>query len=76
MLPAQVAEGERGLPLAFTTADARWFVNWTEHLVGGGPTYRMLDVWYSARGFPAPKVWAGIKASHALIPKSMFERRW
>jgi hypothetical protein len=30
------------LPLSFNTRDAAWVVNYTEHLIAGGLTYRML----------------------------------
>ena len=46
------------LPLSF--GDARWVVNWTEHLLGGGVTYRGLTDWYATRGVPHPKLAAGV----------------
>ncbi len=46
------------LPMSVRPADARWAVNYTEHLVAGGLTYRMLDEWYSVHGAPWPRAWA------------------
>lgn len=46
------------LPLSFSHGESRWFVNYTEHLFGGGVTYRMLDEWYRVRGVPAPRLLA------------------
>ena len=44
------------LPLNFTVKDARWAVNYSEHMIAGGLTYRMLADWYEHRGFPYPRV--------------------
>lgn len=46
------------LPMSVRLSDARWVVNYTEHLAAGGLTYRMLDEWYAAHGAPWPKAWA------------------
>jgi hypothetical protein len=55
------------LPLGFTTKDARWAVNYSEHLVAGGLTYRQLGQWYAAHGFPVPRVWAGLTTFGASL---------
>lgn len=46
------------LPLTFNSTDAGWPVNYAEHLLVGGMTYRTLGEWYAARDFPLPKLWA------------------
>ena len=48
------------LPLSFNTRDAAWVVNYTEHLIAGGLTYRMLGAWYAEHGVPVPRVWAAV----------------
>lgn len=45
-------------PLSLKPGDARWVVNYAEHLVAGGLTYRRLGEWYDVRGFPLPRLWA------------------
>jgi hypothetical protein len=47
-------------PFHFTVKDARWAVNYSEHFVAGGLTYRALAQWYDAHGFPAPRLFAGV----------------
>lgn len=46
------------LPLTFSSGEARWLVNYSEHLVAGGLTYRTLEEWYRLRKLPVPKLWA------------------
>jgi hypothetical protein len=46
------------LPLSFNSRDAAWVVNYTEHLVAGGLTYRMLGEWYAEHHVPFPRAWA------------------
>ena len=48
------------LPMGFSSEDARWAVNYSEHLMAGGLTYRMLAEWFESRRYPAPRVWAGV----------------
>jgi hypothetical protein len=48
------------LPLTYTTEEARWVVNYTEHLLAGGMTYRALDEWFRVRDVPAPALWAAL----------------
>ena len=46
------------LPLSVRGGDAAWVVNYTEHLLAGGLTYRMLGEWYADRGVRWPRAWA------------------
>jgi hypothetical protein len=46
------------LPLSFSNRDAAWFVNYTDHLITGGLTYRALDEWFRVRGIPVPALLA------------------
>lgn len=48
------------LPLNFTTSDARWYPNYTLHLVGGGITYTTLREWFSSRNVGAPGAWSAL----------------
>ena len=55
------------LPLGFNSKDARWAVNYSEHFVAGGLTYRQLGQWYAAHGFPVPRVFAGLTTFGASL---------
>jgi hypothetical protein len=55
------------LPGTFNTRDAGWVVNYTEHLIAGGLTYRMLESWYAHRRFPAPKLFAATTTMAAAV---------
>lgn len=55
------------LPLTFTHQDARWFVNYTEHLIAGGLTFRELDEWYRVRNVPAPRMLAAMTTFGAAM---------
>jgi hypothetical protein len=41
------------LPLSFSHRDAAWLVNYTDHLITGGLTYRALEEWFTVRDIPA-----------------------
>lgn len=62
------------LPLSFQKNNLNWFVNYTEHLVGGGLTMRMLDEWYDERGFPLPRLWAMATTYSASILNEISEQ--
>jgi len=59
------------LPLSL--GDARWVVNWTEHLLGGGLTYRRLADWYAVRGLSHPKLVAGVTTMAAAALNEVVE---
>jgi hypothetical protein len=59
------------LPLSI--GDARWVVNWSEHLLGGGITYRSLVDWYALHGVPAPKVFAAVTSLSAAAMNEVTE---
>jgi len=46
------------LPLSYRFSEASWVVNYTEHMLAGGLTYRMLGEWFTEQGVPAPRVFA------------------
>lgn len=48
------------LPLSVQRDELNWFVNYTEHLFGGGLTMRLLDDWYRARGVPQARLLAAV----------------
>jgi hypothetical protein len=60
------------LPLSFGD-DARWVPNYTEHLLGGGLTYRALTDWYRAHGAPVPALLAGTTTMAAAAVNEMLE---
>lgn len=55
------------LPLGFNSKDARWAVNYSEHFVAGGLTYRQLGQWYAAHRFPVPRLFAGLTTFGASV---------
>jgi len=46
------------LPFATGLESARYFPNYTLHLLGGGMSYRMMIEWYRYHGFDHPKAWS------------------
>jgi hypothetical protein len=48
------------LPMGFNSEDARWAVNYSEHMIAGGLTYRKLAEWFDENGYPAPRVLSAI----------------
>ena len=63
------------LPLGYKKDDARWAVNYSEHMIAGGLTYRKLGQWYAAHGYPAPRLLAGVTtwAASALNEAAEFQ---
>ena len=61
-------------PSSWNIDNWNWFVNYTEHFVGGGITMRMLDEWYGARGVPLPRVWAVLTGYAASMLNEMAEQ--
>lgn len=59
--------------LPLSVGEAGWIVNWTEHFLGGGITHRGLTDWYQLKGFPAPKVLAGITTMAASVLNEVVE---
>lgn len=55
--------------------DAKWFPNYTEHLIGGGMSARLLTEWYEVRGAPHPGVWAGVTVMAASYMNEVVENR-
>jgi hypothetical protein len=60
-------------PVNFTVKDARWAVNYSEHMVAGGLTYRELAQWYDAHGFPMPRLWSGVTTFGASMLNEAME---
>lgn len=60
-------------PVHLNAQDARWAVNYSEHLVAGGLTYRALAQWYDGRGFPMPRLWAGVTTFSASMLNEAME---
>ena len=61
------------LPLTFSHTESAWFVNYTEHLIAGGMTYRTLDEWFRVRDVPAPPVWAALTTFGAAMMNEAVE---
>ena len=62
------------LPLSFRIDDLNWFVNYTEHLTGGGLTMRMLDEWYRAHDVPWPRFMAVVTTYGASLLNEISEQ--
>ncbi len=62
------------LPLSRNTRELNWFVNYTEHFMGGGLTMRALDEWYRAHNVPAPRVWAMVNTYAASVLNEISEQ--
>lgn len=60
-------------PTNFTVKDARWAVNYSEHMIAGGLTYRELAQWYDAHGFPLPRLWSGVTTFGASMLNEAME---
>jgi len=46
------------LPFSTGLSDARYWPNYTQHLIGGGMTYRMMREWYRLHGYRHERAWA------------------
>ncbi len=56
------------LPFATGIESARYWPNYTQHLIGGGMSYRMMIEWYRHHGIEHPKLWsAGTIAVYHLL---------
>ncbi len=62
------------LPLSTNVRELNWFANYTEHLMGGGLTMRMLDEWYRERGVPLPRLWAMVNTYAASLLNEISEQ--
>lgn len=66
---------EEVFPIAQEPSEAKWFPNYTEHLIGGGMSARLMSEWYEARGAPLPSVWAGVTVMAASYMNEVVENR-
>ena len=62
------------LPLSTNRNELNWFVNYTEHFLGGGLTMRLLDEWYRARGVPYPRLMAMVNTYAASVLNEISEQ--
>lgn len=56
------------VPFSFNSGKAQYWPNYTQHLIGGGMSYRMMAEWFGYHQYARPKLWAGgtIFAYHLL----------
>ncbi len=56
------------IPVSFHAKTARYWPNYTQHLIGGGMSSRMIEEWYRYHGYPHPRAWmvATMGAYHFL----------
>jgi len=47
------------IPLSLDSKQAHYWPNYTQHLIGGGMSYRMMVEWYRAHGYARPGLWGG-----------------
>ncbi|MBN2170277.1 MAG: hypothetical protein JW819_03020 [Candidatus Krumholzibacteriota bacterium] len=56
------------LPFSTNTQDARYWPNYTQHLIGGGMSYRVQVEWFRHHGIACPRLWAaGTIAAYHLV---------
>ncbi len=46
------------LPVSVRRKHARYWPNYTQHLIGGGMSYRLMAEWYRYHGFAHPRTWS------------------
>jgi hypothetical protein len=46
------------IPVSVSRKSARYWPNYTQHLIGGGMSYRMITEWYRAHNYPRPRIWS------------------
>lgn len=47
------------IPISFNSGKAHYWPNYTQHLLGGGMSYRMITEWYRAHGYEHASTWSG-----------------
>ena len=47
------------IPVSFNSGSAQYWPNYTQHLLGGGMSYRMMAEWFRWHEWSHPKLWAG-----------------
>lgn len=47
------------IPFSLDSKRAHYWPNYTQHLIGGGMSYRMMVEWYRAHGYARPGLWGG-----------------
>ncbi len=47
------------IPLGLDAEKAHYWPNYTQHLIGGGMSYRMMVEWYRAHDYAHPGIWGG-----------------
>lgn len=61
------------LPLTLNWQDARYWPNYTLHVIGGGMSYRLLGEWYEREGFAHPRLWSAATLSLSAFVNEMME---
>ncbi|MHB8077703.1 MAG: hypothetical protein ACYDIE_00425 [Candidatus Krumholzibacteriia bacterium] len=46
------------IPISFDAKGARYWPNYTQHLIGGGMSYRLIGEWFRAHDWPHPRWYA------------------
>ena len=47
------------IPVSINSGKAQYWPNYTQHLIGGGMSYRLMEEWFRWHRWPRPKLWAG-----------------
>jgi hypothetical protein len=47
------------IPISLDAKRAHYWPNYTQHLIGGGMSYRMMVEWYRAHDYARPGLWGG-----------------
>ncbi len=48
------------IPISFNSGKAHYWPNYTQHLIGGGMSFRQTMEWYRWNGYDNPKRWAAV----------------
>jgi hypothetical protein len=51
------------IPVSFNNHKAHYWPNYTQHLIGGGMSYRLYVEWFRYHGYPNPKLLSGLSVT-------------
>lgn len=69
---------EEVIPFSTNTKGARYWPNYTQHLIGGGMSWRLIGEWFRAHDWPRPGWWAtatmfGYHALNEIVETSDYD---
>jgi hypothetical protein len=48
------------IPVSSSSSNAHYWPNYTQHLIGGGMSYRQTSEWYRAHDYAHPRTWSAV----------------